>query len=125
MHKPLRRIIAKEEVFRAFGIMGNARKRKWRTDVPGRSDIDWTLRTMLLDRCVYADVRFFFDCGAVFSGRGGNVGLVSAQQFTDATRELRKTWGCHVSFKSPGYLKKREVASLSLKVSRTNKIAQR
>jgi hypothetical protein len=35
------------------------------------------------------------------SGRGGNVSLVSAQQFTAAMRELRKTWGSSISFKAP------------------------
>lgn len=124
-HPEMRPIHPTQPVFRAFGIMGHARQRKWRTDLPGRADIDWTLRTLLMDRCIYADVRFFFDCGAVFSGRGGNVGLVSAEAFTNSTRELKRTWGQHISFKAPGFVKKREVASVSIRVSRSNKIAQR
>lgn len=122
----VRPIVPTQPVFRVFGIMGAARKRLWRTDVPGRADLDWTLRTLLMDRIVYADVRFFFDCGAVFSGRGGNVGLINAEQFAEATRKIRDTWGKAVSFKQPGFVKKaREVASLSLRVSRTNKTAQK
>jgi hypothetical protein len=39
--------------------------------------------------------------------------------------ELRRTWGRSISFKAPGYVKKREVASVSLRVSRANKTAQR
>ena len=120
-----RPIVPTQPVFRAFGTMGKARKRKWREDIIGRADLDWTLRTLLEDRCVYADVRFFFDCGAVFAGRGGNVGMISPEQFTKATEVLRQIWGRSVSFKPPGYMKKREVASVSLRVSRTNKTAQR
>jgi hypothetical protein len=121
-HRPISPL---QPVFRAFGIMGKARHRKWRTDIPGRADTDWTLRTLLEDRCVYADVRFFFDCGPVFSGRGGNVGLIDAEAFEKSTRELCRTWGRHVSFKVPNFVKKREVASISIRVSRTNKLAQR
>jgi len=120
-----RPIVPTQPVFRAFGVTGAARNRKYRTDIPGRADLDWTLRTLLIDRCVYADVRFYFDCGAVFSGRGGNVGLITPERFIEASREIAKTWGNSVSFKAPGYVKHREVASLSLKVSRTNKTAQR
>jgi len=119
-------IVPVQPVFRAFGIMGAARHRKWSTALPGRADLDWTLRTLLLDRAVYADVRFFFDCGPVFSGRGGNVGLITPQGFEEATRKIRQAWGNAVSFKQPGFRKKsREVASVSLRVSRTNKTAQR
>lgn len=119
-------IVPTQPVFRVFGIMGAARKRRWHTDVPGRADLDWTLRTLLLDRIVFADVRFFFDCGAVFTGRGGNVGLITSEQFEKASRELRRTWGNSLSFKPSAYVKKsREVASVSLRVSRTNKTAQR
>ena len=91
----------------------------------GRADLDWTLRTLLEDRCVYADVRFYFDCGAVFSGRGGNVGLISPKQFEEASRNIRRAWGKHISFKAPGFVKSREVVSAALRVSRSNKIAQR
>lgn len=122
----VRPIMATQPVFRVFGTMGAARTRKFRTDIPGRADLDWTLRTLLLDRCVYADVRFYFDCGPVFTGRGGAVGLITPEQFTAGTRELRKTWGRHVSFKVPGWQKKQnQVASVSLKVVRANKTAQR
>lgn len=114
-----------QPVFRVFGIMGAARRRKWRTDLPGRSDVDWTLRTLLLDRCVYADVRFYFDCGRVFSGRGGNVGLVTPEAFDRASRELRRTWGRSISFKMKAYEASRSVANCAIKVSRTNKSAHR
>jgi len=114
-----------QPVFRAFGVMNAARHRTWRVDLPGRADADYTLRTLLLDRCVYADTRFFFDCGRVFAGRGGNVGMVTPEMFQASTRELKRTWGRAISFKAPGYMKKREVAACSIRVTRTNKVAQR
>jgi hypothetical protein len=114
-----------QPVFRAFGVMGSARERTWRVDIRGRADADYTLRTLLLDRCVFADTRFFFDCGKTFSGRGGNVGMITPEQFEESTRELKRTWGRSISFKAPGYVKKREVAVCSIKVSRANKVAQR
>jgi len=120
-----RPIYPTQPVFRVFGVMGPARHRKWRVDLPGRADVDWTLRTLKLDRCVYADIRFFFDCGAVFSGRGGAVGQISPEQFDNSSRELRRTWGRSLSFKAPAYVKKREVSSISIRVSRTNKTAQK
>lgn len=120
-----RPIVPVQQVFRAFGTRGAARHRKYRTDMIRRADLDWTLRTLLEDRCVYADVRFYFDCGAVFAGRGGNVGLVQPEQFETASRNIRRAWGKHVSYKAPGFVKNREVIPAALRVSRTNKIAQR
>jgi hypothetical protein len=120
-----RPIVPVQSMFRALGLMGAARHRKYREDIPGRADFDLTLRTLFLDRCIYADVRFFFDCGAVFAGRGGNVGLVTAEAFTAGTREIVRTWGRYASLKPPAFSKNRSVAVLGLRVSRTNKIAQR
>lgn len=115
-----------QPVFRVFGVMGKARRRHWRADIPGRADVDWTLQTMLLDRIVYADVRFFFDCGAVFSGRGGAVGMLTAEMMEASTRALKKRWGSSVSFKQPGFMKKsRDMASISMRVRRHNKTAQK
>lgn len=121
----MRPILATQPVFRVFGVMGAARKRHWRLDLPGRADVDWTLRTLLLDRLVFADVRFFFDCGAVFSGRGGAVGQITPEMFAGSSKELLRTWGKALSFKPPGYVKNREVTSISMRVSRHNKVAQK
>jgi hypothetical protein len=120
-----RPIVPVQAVCNAFGIMGAARHRKYDTTLPGRAAVDWTLRTLLEDRLVYADVRFYFDCGPVFTGRGGNVGLVLPEQFTETTRRMLRRWGASLSFNPPGYVKKREVAAMSIRVTRSHKTAQR
>jgi hypothetical protein len=120
-----RPIVPTQSVRNAFGIMGKARHRKWDPDLTGRADVDWTLRTLLEDRCVMADVRYYFDCGRVFAGRGGNVGIVSPEQFKRASLQLKERWGRSVSFNPPAFAKKRDVGPIGIRVSRTNKSAQR
>jgi hypothetical protein len=120
--KPIRPV---QPVCNAFGVMGNARYRKYNLAFLGRGDVDWTLQTLLEDRCVYADVRFYFDCGNVFAGAGGNVGLVTPEQFEATSRGLRHKWGSHVSYKMQNWVKSRQVAPISIKVSRSNKTAQK
>ncbi len=120
-----RPIVPVQSVCNAFGIMGAARHRPYDTTLLGRADVDWSLQTLLEERCVYADVRFYFDCGRVFGGRGGNVGLITPAKFKQTSVELQKRWGRYVSFKAPAFAKKRTVAAIRLKVSRTNPTAQR
>lgn len=121
----MRPVMPVQPVCNAFGVMGAARHRYYNTQYLGRGDVDWTLRTLLEDRCVYADVRFYFDCGNVFAGRGGNVGIVTPDQFEKTSRLLKQQWGKTVSFKAPAYQKNRQVAAIKIAVSRTNKTAQK
>ena len=121
----MRPMVPTQLVGSAFGIMGAARERHYDRHFSGRAAVDWTLTTLLQDRCVLADIRYFFDCGVIFSGRGGNVGVVTPEQFTQASRSLIDKWGSALSLKAPGYVKKREQAALRIAVSRTNNIAQR
>lgn len=125
IHPDVRPIVPTQAVCAAFGLMGAARQRRYDTRLTGRADIDFALGTLLADRCLLADVRFFFDTGDTFAGRGGNVGVVTPEQFTAATRGLVERWGNALSIKPPGFAKKRQVAPLRIAVSRTNKVAQR
>ena len=125
IHPEWRPVVPTQAVCAAFGVMGAARHRKYDTRLTGRADIDFALQTLLKDRLLYADIRFFFDTGDAFGGRGGNVGVVTAEQFTAASRGLVERWGSALSLKAPGFAKKRQVAPLRLAVSRTNKVAQR
>lgn len=114
-----------QPVYGCFGFRGPARYRKYDETLRSRGDLDWTMRTLLEDRFVYADVRFYFDFGTSFTGSGGNTGLVQPQEFTDASREVKRRWGCHIQYKAPGFVKTREIAPASIRVSRTNKTAKR
>ena len=125
IHPGFRPLVPTQSVCNAFGVMGAARRRKYDTTLLGRADVDWTLRTLLEDRCVLADVRFYFDCGRVFGGRGGNVGLVTPEIFKRSSSQIIERWGKHVSFKALPFQKNRDVAAVRVAVTRTNKTAQR
>lgn len=125
IHPGWRPIVPVQSVCNAFGVMGAARQRHYDTTMLGRGDVDWTLQTLLEDRAVYADIRFYFDCGRVFSGRGGNVGLVTPETFKQTSRRIVDKWGKAVSFKQLPFQKNRDVASVRIAVSRTNKTAQK
>jgi hypothetical protein len=109
----------------AKGMMNGARHRKFDGAIHGRADADWTIQTLLDDRAFYCDARFYFDCGLVYSGRGGSVGLITPEVFEASTRALKRKWGAHVSFRQLNWEKKRDVPSLKIDVRRSNKAAQR
>ena len=125
LHAELKPIRPVQPVTACFGIMGAARHRPYSTAFFSRTDTDWTLETLLRDRCVYADVRFYFDCGRVFGGRGGNVGLVTPAQFARSSNDMRRKWGRYLSYKQPGFQKNRTTAAVSIRVKRSNPTAQR
>jgi hypothetical protein len=109
----------------AFGLRGPARQREFDPDMPGRADFDFTLRTLLEDRVVYADMRWYFDHGRIFSGRGGAVGLISEETFKRSTAILHERWGQYVGRKSPGFIKGRRTTSLaSIKVTRMSPLGK-
>lgn len=120
-----RPILPQQLVANAKGLMGAARHRQFDTNMHGRADADWTLKTLLEDRIVYCDARFYFDCGAIYQGRGGSVGMIDAAQFEKASKILRQRWGAHVSYKSMGFIKNRQTPTLGIAVSRINKRAQK
>lgn len=118
-------IVPVQAVCNAFGVMGPARRRHYDTTLAGRAAVDWTMRTLRDDRLVYCDLRFYFDCGAIFSGRGGNVGLVDPEAFKQTSLELRRRWGRYLSYKPPGFVKRKNTSALSIRVPRRNPSAQR
>lgn len=125
IHPDVRPIVPTQLVAGCRGVMGPARHRKYKTNMHGRADFDWTMQTLLEDRCIYADIRFYFDFGPTYSGRGGSVGLITPEGFEAASRALKARWAGCVSFKAPGYIKKRNVTAMGIRVSRTSKLAQR
>lgn len=109
----------------SFGLRGRARERQFDPELPGRADFDFTLRTLLKDRILYADARFYFDHGRILSGLGGNVGLLSEEAYAASTQKLQQRWGRYVSFKKPGYQKgARTTPSMSVRVRRQNPLVR-
>ena len=105
----------------SFGLRGQARERQFDPDFAGRADFDFTLTTLLEDRILYADCRFYFNHGRMFSGLGGNVGLIGEADFRTATERLEAKWGRYLSTKKPSYHKGRSnVQSMSIRVRRQN-----
>lgn len=100
-------IVPRALVTNVFGIMGAARHRRFNEAFVGRTAVDWTLETLLHDRAVYCDQRFYFDCGQVFGGGGGNTGLVTSDAFNQSTSLLQKKWGRLLSFNRLGSEKDR------------------
>lgn len=82
----------------AFGLRGAARERDFDLDIPGRSDVDFALRTLLEERIMLGDIRWYFDFGRCFAGAGGNSGLITDEQFARSTRIIKERWGDYVSF---------------------------
>lgn len=85
-----------------FGMLGPARTRKFNDEYTGRADLQFTLKTLQEDRILYCDRRFYFDHGRIFTGRGGNVGLVTTQQAERTQALLERNWGAYVAI---GYSK--------------------
>lgn len=109
----------------AFGVRGTARFREFDQTLHGRADVDFTLNTLLHDRCVLQDVRFYFDFGPIGYGTGGSAGLITKQKYTNVTRLLARRWGKALNQKSQAILGKRQSVPLRIQVPRTNTRAQR
>lgn len=84
-----------------FGMLGSARYRFFDERFVGRDDFDWSLRTLIEDRIMFVDSRFYFDHGPIFSGRGGNVGLVDEDGFDTSSKLLKHHYGSAVDFSNP------------------------
>ncbi len=108
----------------AYGLRGAARRRTFRTDLKGREDFDFTLQTLLDDRILFMDTRFYFDFGRAFSGTGGNVGIISSEQFARSGKLMRHRWGRFISLKAPGFVKNRSSDAMSVRVCRANPVIE-
>jgi hypothetical protein len=76
-----------------FGQRGLARHRHWDSDFPGKADYEFTLRTLMEDRILLGDNRFYFDCGPPFRGTGGNAGRITKKQIAETDRLLKERYG--------------------------------
>jgi hypothetical protein len=120
-----RPIVPTQQVYGCWGVMGKARKRLYDETLKSRADLDWTMRTLLEDRIVLADVRFYFDYGRSFSGVGGQSGLVTPEDFKRSTEIVAKRWGTAISFKRPGWMKTGDTVAGVPHVRRQNTLAMK
>lgn len=106
----------------AYGIRGSARARRFDPHVVSREDFDFTLQTLLEDRIVYVDMRFYFDHGRSYSGTGGNAGRLDTEEIEMATARIKRKWGKWASTSKPAYKRNRahNIDSMSIRVPRRN-----
>lgn len=103
-------------------IGGSARRRRFEPECWGRADADFSLRTLQEDRIMLCDMRFVFFHGPVFSGKGGNVGVLDQEQFAKATAVLKKRWGKYIETEKKGKFGKKDkgMPAMSIVVKRTS-----
>jgi hypothetical protein len=124
VHPDEKPFVPTQQVYGCWGVMGNARQRLYDETLKSRADLDWTMRTLLEDRIVLADIRYYFDFGRSFSGSGGQSGLVTPDDFKRSTEIVAKRWGTAISFKRPGYMKKGDTVAGVPSVRRQNALAK-
>jgi len=107
----------------AYGIRGAARERRFDVQTDPREDLDFTLQTLLVDRILFADMRFYWDFGRDFAGRGGNVGLAGPEKYDRANKVLREKWGDYIGWKDERAGKKIASATMQVCVERMNPLA--
>jgi hypothetical protein len=108
----------------SFGLRGAARGRRFDPELPGRADFDFAFQTALEDRICLQDMRWYFDHGRIFAGRGGNAGVISKEQFDASTKRLTAKWGQFVSTKRAAYIKSKAGSAVGMKVQRSNPIVK-
>jgi len=114
-----------QPVSSSIGLRGAARRRRFDELLVGRADLDFTMKTLLEDRILYADMRWYFDHGRIFAGKGGNVGLVGDEAFARTTAELYRRWGRFVGRRKPAWFKSAGSSSpMSIRVKRMNPLAR-
>jgi len=115
-------IVPTQQVYGLWGVMNKARHRLYDETLRSRADLDWTMRTLLEDRIVLADIRFYFDFGSSFSGMGGQSGLVTPDDFKRSTEIVAKRWGTSISFRRPGWMKGSDTVAGKPDVRRQNNL---
>jgi hypothetical protein len=83
------------------------------------------MQTLLKDRILYADARFYFDHGRIGAGLGGQVGLLTDVMHAASTEKLKQRWGRYVHFKKPSYHKgATNTQAMSVRVRRQNPLVR-
>ncbi len=109
-----------------FLIRGHALSRVWWEEVAGRADADFSLQTLMEDRIMICDCRFYFDHGKPFSGKGGTTVKMDEAYFAKVNGLLKSKWGDGmktVTTQNP--MAKKLGASMAVRVPRRNPSAIR
>lgn len=97
----------------AWGVVG--REFKVDTSLNLCESVDLTLQNLLKRRIVFQDRRFYFDCGGVWSGRGGLQSMRTMEGQNDEKRKMAQRWGRYLGLDKK---KRRGTTGMSLNVTR-------
>ena len=99
-----------------FGIVG--RELRFDEALVTREDVDITLQTLLKNRILLHDRRFYFDFGRTWKGSGGNQGRRTAQVERLDNERIANKWGSYISFST----KDSKGAAMSIRVKRKSEL---
>ncbi len=103
----------------SYGLRGPARERKFAETA--REDVDFVMLTLMEDRILSCDVRWYFEHGRSFSGRGGNVGVLDDGAWHKSSKEMYAKWGKFLGRSVPGFRKRESrIDPMSIRVQRRN-----
>ncbi len=104
---------------------------RWDESLISRADVDYHMRVLLEDRHVIVDKRFYFDVGGIFSGAGGNAGIVPDERRDEDKRRLLAKWAPHLNFEALSIGRKKGATGqkarsdgMRIKLSRKNHAAE-
>ena len=104
-----------------FGLRGPARTRKFDLGVPHMADLNFAMETYRDDRIAYVDGRYYWDFGKIYTGTGGNQGMVTHDQRQNSIRLMRSRWTKYLKIggekKGPKNLKN-DTQGLSIRIQR-------
>ena len=79
------------------------------------------MQTLLDDRVLLCDCRWYFDHGPCFSGKGGNVGILQDDAWKASSEALFAKWGKYLGKSVPCFRKTQSrVDAMSIRDGRRN-----
>ncbi len=83
----------------AFGVIG--RRIRFDESLQHGEDIDFTLKTLMVDRIVLNDHRFYFDVGLMGARAGGLQGVRNTEKIKADIETLSRRWGSYINLQGP------------------------
>lgn len=100
----------------AFGVVG--RKVKFDETLVTREDIDLAMQSLMRDRIILHDRRFYFDFGRTWCGAGGNQGRRTKANESADLKAMKERWGAYVAFSNAEH---GENTAMSVRVPRKDR----
>ena len=82
-------------ISRAAGVVG--RKLRWDERLVGSADTDATLQSLLTDRIIFTDTRYYFNCGEIMANKGGLQAVRTKANRDRDVALVKAKWGDYVN----------------------------